>query len=936
MTELRNIVWLVLGLLLFTGPNSYATIDRVDVQQFDKTSYKAASQNWCVSTTSSGVIYFANHKGLLEFDGSTWQLHELPNQTILRSVNVQNDTLIFTSGYMELGYWKRNHYGQLYYTSLNPEAEKYFSKNIEFWNIVSSGQAVYFHSFSGILSYKNDSITNVELSGLTSAMNTIQGKVIIAIKNKGLFEIADNVARPFLTNEFFNNKLIRFILPYKNNQILLGTESNGIYAWDGTAIKPWKDDWQEYFIENELNRGHYTNDGQLILGTIKDGIVVFDENENPEKKVNVSNGLLNNTILGIDTDSWGNIWLALDDGISFIPRQSNQSFGIESIPEIGAIYTTAILNNKTYFGTNQGLFVRDSLNKLAFIPGTQGQIWDCQVIDGKLWVGHNEGTFVIENDKARKISDVSGGFSIKKDDAKGTFIQSTYTNLVRYSLTDDGSVQHKNIDGFYDLVRYIEIDHLGNIWASHMHLGVYKIATDDEREKVNTVTYFGDKVFGQNHSTHVFKVENRIVFTTNKELFTYDDLKDTIVPFQELNRQLGKYASSHRIIEAPNHHYWFIAKNNIGLFEITNEKTSLIKEYPTSLFTNPPLVDEYENILPLSDKKAILCLQNGIATLDASQENVTSIMNKYKPSLRLLQIRNNRDKYTALPLTDANFELKNNQNNLLVKVSFPHISNLPLSYQILLEGLDTEWSEKRNDPQFMFERLPYGEYKLKIKTSDIWENDSQVLEIPFEVLAPWHLSAFAITSYFILLVLGLLGFRSWGIRQTRRKEQQQHEKREKELIRLRNEKLRNEIQHKSKELANSTMAIIKKNEFLLDLKNSVEKQKQELGSRYPDKYFNHLNKKIDDNISNQDDWQVFETNFERAHEQFFMKMRAAFPELTSNDLRLCAYLRMNLSSKEIAPLLGISVRGVENHRYRLRKKMDLQHDDSLTDTIHGI
>jgi DNA-binding CsgD family transcriptional regulator len=173
----------------------------------------------------------------------------------------------------------------------------------------------------------------------------------------------------------------------------------------------------------------------------------------------------------------------------------------------------------------------------------------------------------------------------------------------------------------------------------------------------------------------------------------------------------------------------------------------------------------------------------------------------------------------------------------------------------------------------------------------------------------------------------------WGIRQTQKREKLQHEEREKELIRVRNEKLRNEVEHKSKELANSTMSIIKKNEFLLELKDIINNQKTELGSRYPDKYYNYLNDKIDKNISNQDDWQIFETNFERAHEQFFTKIKEAYPELTSSDLRLCAYLRMNLSSKEIAPLLGISVRGVENHRYRLRKKLYLEHDESLTDTI---
>ena len=132
------------------------------------------------------------------------------------------------------------------------------------------------------------------------------------------------------------------------------------------------------------------------------------------------------------------------------------------------------------------------------------------------------------------------------------------------------------------------------------------------------------------------------------------------------------------------------------------------------------------------------------------------------------------------------------------------------------------------------------------------------------------------------------------------------------------------------------MSIIKKNEFLLKLKESFQKQKEDLGTRYPDKYYNHITQKIDTNISHGDDWKIFETNVEQAHEQFIQKLITKYPQLTHSDLRLCTYLRMNLSSKEIAPLMRISVRGVENHRYRIRKKLDLPSDINLTDFILGL
>lgn len=77
----------------------------------------------------------------------------------------------------------------------------------------------------------------------------------------------------------------------------------------------------------------------------------------------------------------------------------------------------------------------------------------------------------------------------------------------------------------------------------------------------------------------------------------------------------------------------------------------------------------------------------------------------------------------------------------------------------------------------------------------------------------------------------------------------------------------------------------------------------------------------------------FETNFNELHEDFFKDILKNYPKLTSKDLKLCSYLKMNLTSKEIAPLMGISVRGVEVHRYRLRKKMGLNKKENLTNFL---
>jgi len=127
------------------------------------------------------------------------------------------------------------------------------------------------------------------------------------------------------------------------------------------------------------------------------------------------------------------------------------------------------------------------------------------------------------------------------------------------------------------------------------------------------------------------------------------------------------------------------------------------------------------------------------------------------------------------------------------------------------------------------------------------------------------------------------------------------------------------------------MTIIKKNEILVSIKEEVIVQKNALGSQYPNKYYDKLIRLLDENLSSEDDWAIFQTNFDRIHENFFRNLHTQFPELTSNDLRFCAYLRLNLSSKDIAHLMNITLKGVEVGRYRVRKKIGIPSTKSLTE-----
>lgn len=134
--------------------------------------------------------------------------------------------------------------------------------------------------------------------------------------------------------------------------------------------------------------------------------------------------------------------------------------------------------------------------------------------------------------------------------------------------------------------------------------------------------------------------------------------------------------------------------------------------------------------------------------------------------------------------------------------------------------------------------------------------------------------------------------------------------------------------------------VIRKNEILEDVKRNALSISKSIDE---EKEVNIIKQKvirlisqINSNIEHDTDFEVFKSNFDLVHQDFFRLLDERFPGLSRNDKILCAYLYMNLSTKEIAPLLNISTRGVEVNRYRLRKKMNLDRDVNLSEYLQNL
>ena len=937
---MRKSLKLLIFFISITGVVHAGSFQNPHVINFNKQQYGGSNKNWSIAMDNNGYTYIGNSIGLIEFDGVSWQLYNSPNGFAVRCIAVDEDNRIYTGGYRELGYWERNNLGRLQYHSLTSMVEDHFPKNEEFWHVFVIDNKVYFQSFSGIYIYADGKFSVVRINGFITNAAVVDNELLIALVSDGIYRITEDNYSPVLKGEFFTGKSITFIEKLSKSKFLLGTESSGFYIYysETGSHNIWAGELHQSFIRNNINNALRTKDGHTIVGTILEGIKVLDEEGRLVQNINIQTGLQSNTVHFMRCDPEGNIWVASDKGVDFISFSSNKSYTVYRHPELGAVYSAALLDGILYAGTNQGVFHRKWENRnepFKLVPGTQRQVWDCEIIDNQLLVGHNSGTFLIQNQEAQMISNHAGGYSITKiPDHPNHLLQSTYNDLVVFSRKNNRWQADHTIKGFSDLIRFVEFDHRNNLWASHLYQGIYKIRLNEALDSAVQVTHFGkeSKIWRQGASIRTFSVENRVVFTNEDSIYTYDDLKDAIVPYTFLNNHLGEYTSAFFIASGPDHHYWFMNSSGIALFRILGTDVEKIKEFPLALFRKE-MIPKEENLIPLNQKTGLLCLENGFALLDATSPESGSEIEHKQLHIREIEIRGPEGDAEAVSPFNSQLTIPYNRNNIVLRYSFPLLSSEKISYQYKIEGLNSEWTEPVKYPEFVINRIPPGHYTISVRANNSWGNTSQTHELSFTVNPPWYRSTLAFIIY--ALIFGGLIFlgKHITIKRVKMNEKHKNVEKERELIQLRNEKLQSELSFKSRELANSTMGIIKKNEFLISLKEKLKRHKEQLGTRYPDKYYNELIKKIDSNITGDDDWKMFEYNFNLAHETFLQSLKTEYPDLTPSDLRLCAFLRINLTSKEIAPLLGISVRGVENHRYRVRKKLDLSPDKDLTDFI---
>ena len=924
-----------------------------NILNYPKADYRAGTQNWDVAQDPNGFMYFANNLGVLRFDGQNWDLYNDAFTSNVRSVCIDDDGVIYIGLDEDFGIMDPNAPGGPVFKSLLDKLPEDIPETDVIWKIHNTQYGIVFQSYKYLFIYKNDKIDIIKPEKAFYYSFYINNRLFFHDPGVGLFEYINGFVNKVPWADELKNHEIQSMVSFFENHLLIGTAQSGWFEYKNGKLKKWDVPANTQTENDVLYCGIKLDGNNLAIGTILNGLIIANSDGEIIQHLNINNGLQNNTILSLYNDRSGNLWLGLDNGLDYIELNSPISYTSRS-KSIGTGYCAVIHNNMLYLGTNQGLFTKkfstvgeNNTEAFKIIPGTEGQVWSLKVINGQLLCGHNLGTFAINGQEARQISDDPGlwTFIQLKDDSNYS-IGGNFTGLSLFHFENGQWKFQTKIKEFSESSRFISEDKDGNIWVSHGAKGLFRVSLNAERDSATNVKLYGAKNgLPLDLMNILLKFDNSWYISTVDGLYSYNATTDRFEKNKTLNNVFDPSIRLKYVEKDFRGNYWYIAENEVGVLH-KNDDTSYTKITTPFQQLRNRLVREWEFLYVYDLNNVFFATENGFAHY--SSRIVTSYNQPFKCFITRVDVPNLDTVVYPIEGSDP-VEFPFQKNAFRFKFSAPFYQNPEqLEFSYFIDNYSDSWSTWSTDNYRDLTNLPENDYTFRVKARNSFGIESNEATFSFIITPPWHRSKTA-TYFYILIVFVIVLIVAWltnrRFERSKQKERKKHEQKlrakekefekqavlaEKEIIRLKNEKLEAQKLSLDKELANQTLSIVNKNKFLMKINEELKRLSNETTDGAVKSRMAILKKRINKEIDNQNQNQIFESYFEEVHTDFFERLKDKFPHLSPKDLRLCAYIRMNMSTKEIATLLNISDRGVEISRYRLRKKLELSREVNLS------
>lgn len=918
----------------FSQVNDTINLNKIPLKShFTSEDYKGSIQNWSFDQDANGILYVANNEGLLEFDGYKWKKFKVPFSTKIRAVKVDSKNRIFIGGQNQIGYFKNTIKG-FEFTSLLENVEPSLKEIAEIWKIIEIDSNVFFNTENKLLVFNGESIKKLEAPGFLLGSFKHRNKLLAQFYAEGLFE--------------FTNGNFQLIKGSKSiSDVIVGIFENGIEDYyiskSGLIYKsknlniPFKDYSKKIGSINAIIK---LSNGNYAVGTQNNGLFVLNSNFTIKHHFTKNNGLSDRTVKSIYEDNFNNLWIALNNGLDYLEVSLpfsllNQEVGIE-----GAGYAAHSFNKTIYLGTNNGVFTKNLFLKkqpsssYKFISGSEGQVYNFSQIKDNLILNHNKGAFLIKDNYLEKFHDIGSWKFIETSDPN-LILGGDYQGI-RYFKKRNGTWNRiGEIPNLNESSRVLEFENDSTLWMTHGFKGAYKIELDSNMQVKNDIQHFTKHSgFPSNILISAYMLNGKLIFTSESGIYNFnkDSLSFTLNSF--FNEMVGE-----------EHVSELAASKNNAIYYIQNKELGVIKEKSYGQFykqkdifkhINKFINDDLPNISIINEQNILIGAKEGFIHYNPLEEH--HVNKNFKVLIRSVEIIKSKDSISTIhPSFTKSLELHSDQN-IKINYASPYFDGYEdILYSYKLSPLNETWSNWSSSNEKNYEHLPYGKYTFEVKALNLYGDVSKISNFSFEVLAPWYATQTAKLIYFgiglalFILIPTIQGRKHKTEKLIITKEKEKEIKiKDKEIDKLHNENLQTELNLKNDQLTSITMQLLKNKEFI---QNVQEKIGDTLDKGASKQDLRRLMKTIDQELSDEDYWNKFAYHFDQVHGNYLEKLSNNNIRLSPREIKLAAFLRMNMSSKEIAKFLNITIRGVELARYRLRKKLNLKREQNLVEFL---
>jgi DNA-binding CsgD family transcriptional regulator len=919
---------------------------------YNKSAYNANTQNWCIVQDDNFKMWFGNLGVVLWFDGEVWGQVSIPNGSVVRSLGLISGNRVMAGAFADFGTIEQDVRGNYHFHSWIDKVPARYRDFTDVWKIIELNNRIYVQTIERILVFREDVFERTITPERSFRFSfTSNGLYYVEDVGTGLKTLSNDQLKLVDAGDFFSRHEV-WMISHLDGKLLAGTQNDGLFIYESGEWKSWNTQVNRHLIKYSLYCATETTNGDYIFGTVSNGIIVSDKQGNVIKNINKDSGLQNNTVLSIALDMENNLWLGLDRGIDYLKISSPFS-QLAGRGSLGSGYASVIHEGNLYMGTNTGAYVlieKEGSFDYETVENTIGQVWSFFENQGRLYCLHHNGIFEIAGNNARSVSDIKGCWKIVSIPGKpDRFILGTYSGIYLLSF-NDGNINTVRLEGFQESSRVLEFDGTGSLWISHGYKGVFRLQFEDEFSKIRNISFYDDsRGLPAAVNNEVVRINGQIHFATVDGIYTFNSVTGLMERNQFYNNIFRTDQQITKLIQDKLGRIFIFSAGEMSVFVL--ERDSLV--FRNSEIFKPlsnTFIPAFENIFLVDNDLSIIGFEEGFYIFNRG--NISFNKGRIPVSIRKLytftHYANTRTELAETDFLAGPIKIPYNQNSLSIELGIP-LFETPGNISISYAFNNRDYSMPSGIRTIELNALREGNYEIEIIVSDDTGRYSDgTVYLNFEILAPWFRSWYAYLVYIILFailsVVVVLMIKT-NIKRIQRREKLLQERKmlqknielqkkaeiaEQNLIMLKNDQLINENRLKTQQIANSTMELVQKNKMLLDVRERLMEVKKVNDIEIRNAILKDILKKIDRDLNNEENWVIFEKNFDEIHENFLNRLKSEHKNLTARDLRLCAYLRMNLSSKEIAPLLRISVRSVEISRYRLRTKMNLPHNKNLT------